>query len=316
MTGITMTLSSPTVELKDGKGSLTASVTNAGPDAERVVLGAFPGQQATPPSPTYTNVERPLRSIGAGATEQYVVSFDTNGTPPATPPASPGSHPVKLIAYSADDAPEDYADQAHLVTLVVPEAAKQKPRPGFPWLWVIIGAVALLAVIGGVIWFLLRDVNVPSVMGKPKAEAEQVLKDAGFSVYSSDMESAEAAGTVVGQVPEGDKPAPRGSAVNLDVAVPLKSTVPAVIGMSIVDAKAALTTAKIQLDFTQGSTCQANPGNFLLRCVVTGVNPDAGEKVNQNALVLVRTEVKQVGLIEPPINFCKINPSACIAINP
>ncbi|GAP56209.1 PASTA domain-containing protein [Arthrobacter sp. Hiyo6] len=48
MTSITMTLSSPEVELKNGKGSLAASVTNAGMEPERVVLGAFPSQAATP----------------------------------------------------------------------------------------------------------------------------------------------------------------------------------------------------------------------------------------------------------------------------
>ncbi len=307
MSTITMTLSSPTVELKDGKGSLTASVTNGAPGPERVVLGAFPGMEGTPPSPTYTTIPTPLRTIAAGATEQYLVNFDTTG-------AVPGSYPVKLIAYSADDAPEDYADQAHVVTLTVTKPAEQpKPARGFPWLWVIIGGVVLLAAIGGVIWFLLKDVTVPAVVGKPQAEAVQILKDAGFSAGMTDKESDQAAGTVVTQSPEANKSAGRGSTVNLEIATPVKSVVPAVLGSRIESARTAFQNSKIQLDFTQGSTCQASPGGFLLSCVVVGVNPDVGSKVNQNALVVVRTEIRQSGFIDTnPINICKVNPQICV----
>lgn len=305
MSTITMTLSSPTVELKDGKGSLTASVTNGAPGPERVVLGAFPGMESTPPSPSYSTIPTPLRTIAAGATEQYLVNFDTTG-------AAPGSYPVKLIAYSADDAPEDYADQAHVVTLTVTKPAETpKPARGFPWLWVIIGGVVLLAAIGGVIWFLLKEVNVPDVKGKAQAEAIQVLKDAGFSAATTDKESDQAAGTVVTQSPEANKPAGRGSTVNLEIATPVKSVVPAVLGSRIENARTAFQTAKIQLDFTQGSMCQASPGGFLQSCVVVGVNPDVGSKVNQNALVLVRTEIRGI-IIEPnPINICKVQPQIC-----
>ncbi|MCX2748496.1 PASTA domain-containing protein [Arthrobacter sp. MI7-26] len=305
MSTITMTLSSPTVELKDGKGSLTASVTNGAPGPERVVLGAFPGTESTPPSPSYTTIPTPLRTIAAGATEQYLVNFDTTG-------AAPGSYPVKLIAYSADDAPEDYADQAHVVTLTVTKPTEPtKPRPGFPWLWVIIGGVVLLAAIGGVIWFLLKDVNVPDVKGKAQAEAVQILKNAGFSAATTDKESDQAAGTVVAQSPEANKSAGRGSMVNLEIATPVKSVVPAVLGLHIEDARTAFQNAKIQLDFTQGSVCQASPGGFLQSCVVVGVNPDVGSKVNQNALVLVRTEIRGI-IIEPnPINICKVQPQIC-----
>jgi PASTA domain len=308
MTTITMTLSSPEVQLKDGKGSITASVTNGGATPERVVLGAFPAQATTPPAPTYTTIPNPLRTIAPGLTEQYVLNFDTTGAPA-------GNHGVKLIAYSADGAPEDYADQAHVVTLVVPQPAEQpKPAAAFPWLWVIVGGVALLAVIGGVVWFLLKDVTVPAVVGKPQAEAVQLLKDAGFSVTASETESAQTTGTVVKQVPDGDKPAGRGSNVALEIATPVRTTVPAVLNSTIENAKAAFIAAKIKLDFTQGSSCQASPGGFLLRCVVTGVNPDVGTRVNINALVVVRTEVKQVGLFEnlPSNNICMVNPSLCV----
>ena len=50
-------------------------------------------------------------------------------------------------------------------------------------------------------------------------------------------------------------------------------------------------------------------------CISRGswVNPDVGSKVNQNALVVVRTELRQSGFIDTnPINICKVNPQICV----
>jgi PASTA domain len=301
MNTITMTLSSPTVTLKDGKGSLTASVTNGTGGPERVVLGAFPGGSA---AETWTAIPDPLRTLAAGATEQYLVTFDTTK-------AAPGNYPVKLIAYSADDAPENYADQARVVTLEVPAPATPPPTPGFPWLWVIIGGVVLLAVVGGVLWFLFKDASVPPVVGKPQAEAVQILKDAGFGTSVTEKEHADPPGTVVGQVPDGGRTVGRGSTVTLEVAVPVKSTVPVLIGTTLETARTRATAAKIQLDVTQGSGCTSSPALFR-RCVVLGATREAGEKVLPNTLVLVKTELRDVSSpIDPKVNLCKTQPDAC-----
>lgn len=301
MSTITMTLSSPTVTLKDGKGSLTASVTNGTGASARVVLGAFPGG---PLAETYTAIPDPLRTLAAGATEQYLVTFDTTK-------AAPGSYPVKLIAYSADDAPENYADQARVVTLEVPAPATPAPAPGFPWLWVIIGAVVLLAVVGGVLWFLFKDASVPPVVGKPQAEAVQILKDAGFATAVTEKESTDPAGTVLAQEPDGGRTVGRGSTVTLEVAVPVKSTVPVLVGTTIETAKSRAASAKIQLDVSQGSGCTSSQG-LLSRCVVLGATRDAGEKVAPNTLVLVKTELRDISSpVDPKVNVCKIQPQLC-----
>jgi hypothetical protein len=157
MKDLSMTLSSENVLLVDGKGTLTASVHNASSDDERVVLGAFPPTDAPAtgsPAPTWATVEKPLRSIAPEATEQYEVSFDTTG-------AAPGTYPVKLIPYSADEAPEDYADLAHIVTLEVP-----KPKPGPvppPKWWIYVAAAAVVLLLIGVTVFLLTRAPSPTL---------------------------------------------------------------------------------------------------------------------------------------------------------
>lgn len=309
MTSITMTLSSPEVELKNGKGSLAASVTNAGMEPERVVLGAFPSQAATPAAPTFATIANPLRTIPAGATEQYVVAFDTTKAPP-------GSYPVKLIAYSADDAPEDYADQAHVVTLVVPQpTSPEKAKRGFPWVWVM-GAVVLLAVIGGVVWFLLKDVNVPAVEGKPVGEATQLLKDSGFTVSTSEKEDPAPEGQVLHQDPGANTTAGRGSTVKLEVAKPVKVTVPSVLNTSVENAKTQLAASKLELVFAANSACTVSPprpSNALIYdyCAVSGVEPAPGAQANAGSRVAVVTEIRKTGVVFPDVNICKKFPGIC-----
>jgi hypothetical protein len=146
MITLSMTLSSSQVGLVDGKGSVTASITNSSPTDQRVVLGAFPGAPSV--SAQWTSVDKPQRTIPPGTTEQYEVRFDTTG-------ASPGTYPVKLIPYSADEAPEDYAVLGRTVQLTVPAAPVPPPPPRkVPWILIAAAAAAVL-LIGGLVWFLI-----------------------------------------------------------------------------------------------------------------------------------------------------------------
>lgn len=148
MKKLSMTLSSQSVALTDGKGTITASVTNASAAPERVVLGAFAvGAPNSLPGSTGATIEEPLRTIDPGATVQYEVAFDTAG-------ALPGTYQVKLIPYSADEAPEDYAELGYVVQLVVPEVVPVVEERKFPW-WIVAVVAAVLIIGGGVTAFLL-----------------------------------------------------------------------------------------------------------------------------------------------------------------
>ncbi|UVJ39194.1 PASTA domain-containing protein [Arthrobacter sp. CJ23] len=284
MTAISMTLSSPDVELKDGKGSLTASVSNLGAAPQRVVLGAFPAQATVPPSPTYASIEDPLRTLAAGATEQYLVSFDTAG-------AAAGSYFVKLIAYSADDAPEDYADQAHVLTLVVPaDTVPPAPRRGFPWLWVIIGGVVLLAAVGTVLWFLLRG-GVPDVKGKQQDQAIAILLDAGYAVSSAKVESPEPPGTVLSQSPAAGSRADPGSIISLEVSAPDTVLVPNVVGLRQEEASQVLQNLGLAVDIEIVSSFE-RPGTVILQTPPQGSRVAPGTRVTLQIAVILGVVVK------------------------
>ncbi len=167
MNPITLTLTSTSLTLT-GPASLTASVTNAATVPARVVLGAFPamegpGQLAAPPSApppgadpaSWTRIDRPLRTIAPGTTEQYTVTV----TPPAQAPA--GQYAVRLIAYDADRPPEEYSDQARQVDLVVPARPAPAAGAGLPW-WAYLIAGALVVVVGVVLFLVLRPSGAPN----------------------------------------------------------------------------------------------------------------------------------------------------------
>ncbi|HSP61014.1 MAG TPA: hypothetical protein VLO09_08125, partial [Ornithinimicrobium sp.] len=128
-----MTVASPEVVL-DGPATVTASVTNGGAGPVRVVLGAFtpPGGEGPATGgraqPSWATIERPLREVGAGATEQYTVSL-------AAPGAAAGTYSLKLIAYPSADAPEEHADRGQVLRVVVPATEPPAPprRPWWPW---------------------------------------------------------------------------------------------------------------------------------------------------------------------------------------
>lgn len=172
MSTIALTLPVTSVTLTEGRATITASVTNSATVPARIVLGAFgpvgagaaaptggapaTGAPAAPANPlAWTTIDRSLREVAAGATEQFTVNF----APPAGTAA--GSYPVRFIAYSADEAPEEHADQARQVDIVVPAAATPPPaaRPWWPWL-----VAAVLVVIAGVVaWFVLRPDDPPPI---------------------------------------------------------------------------------------------------------------------------------------------------------
>ena len=163
MSSITLTLTAAQVSAtRGGPTTVTASVTNSATVPARVVLGAYPPPpgSATPPTGAapWTSIERPLRELAPGATEQYTVTI----TPTADAPA--GDHLVRLIAYDADRAPEEYSDQAQQLRVTVAEAAVVKPA-GTPW-WIYAVAGALVLVVG-VVAFLLLSPDAPEPLPTP-----------------------------------------------------------------------------------------------------------------------------------------------------
>lgn len=160
MSTVVLTLPVSQVAVSQGRAVTTATVSNTGEVAQSIVLGVFAPQSAPPltaPAPAvgWTTVERPKRSIAPGATEQFSVTF----APPEG--TSAGSYPVRLIAYSAEGAPEESSDQARQLDFVVAGSTVVPPPPHRWWIYVV--AAALVIIVGAVAFVLLtRDGPTPT----------------------------------------------------------------------------------------------------------------------------------------------------------
>ena len=159
---ITLTLTVAQLTIVDGRAVLTASVTNGATVGARIVLGAFGASGGGPSAAAWASIDRPLRDVAAGATEQYAVAF---APPPAT---AAGSYPVRFIAYSADQ-----ARQVDVVVPATPVAAPTTKKPWWPWA----AAAALVLVVAVVGWLVLRgdpQVATPSTSPAPSSTSPSV----------------------------------------------------------------------------------------------------------------------------------------------
>ncbi len=157
MSNVVLTIPTAQVEVTSGGATTAASVTNTSDAGARIVLGIFApvGAEGTVPASAtgWTRVERPVREIPPGATEQFTVSFE----PPDGTAA--GAYAVRVIAYAADGAPEESADQAHRIDVVVPAVAVPPP-PRTRW-WIYAVAAVLVVAVGVVAFLLLRPGDEP-----------------------------------------------------------------------------------------------------------------------------------------------------------
>ena len=168
MSTINLSLTATTLTATGEPLTVTASVTNSATVPARVVLAAFAPEAGAPQASAkaWTVVDRPLREIAPGATEQYTVTV----TP--APEAAAGEHVVRFIAYDADRPPEEYSDQARLLRVVVP--AKAAPAPtGTPW-WIWVAAAVLVLVVGVIAFLLLRPTGEPEPPSPPPSTPTSV----------------------------------------------------------------------------------------------------------------------------------------------
>jgi serine/threonine-protein kinase len=122
--------------------------------------------------------------------------------------------------------------------------------------------------------------EVPDVVGENQDDAEQEIKDAGFTTNveteaSSDVDS----GLVISTDPSGGEMARRGSEVTITVSSGVEQVkVPPVVGMTLNAAKQQLSAAGLEFSSSQESSDR--PKNE-----VTGQSPDAGTSVDTGSTV-------------------------------
>jgi beta-lactam-binding protein with PASTA domain/tRNA A-37 threonylcarbamoyl transferase component Bud32 len=154
---------------------------------------------------------------------------------------------------------------------------EQRRRRAWPWLV----AVALLALLAGLAWFLasgLRSpapqVTVPSVVGKKLPRAIDILNRAGLDAAPVSRPSTRPENTVFRQDPVALDRVDEGSTVTLFVSSgPRQTTVPELVGRTLSEAERALEEAKLEL----GQVLR-EPSEDFEKEVVLSQDPSANEQ--------------------------------------
>jgi serine/threonine-protein kinase len=226
-------------------------------DLRRYLNGETPlallEQQGQRPADATTVV--PAAAAAAGATT--VMPAMTAATPVAAAPAT-------TVHRLDEQGPEDEGRNKLFIAMV---------------------AVLLLALGGLVAWLLISankksatpaQVDVPSVVGLQRADAEKALTNAKFKVTFQERPDPTASkDSVVDQVPKGSTKADEGSTVVVTLSSgPGDIQVPAnLVGMTEADAKKALTALGLKPESTPVADSTAEAGR------VVSVTPDSGATV-------------------------------------
>jgi serine/threonine-protein kinase len=119
-------------------------------------------------------------------------------------------------------------------------------------------------------------VAIPTVVGADPDAAQSTLRQAGFTpAVTYNVDSNNATQKVSAQRPDGGSNAKKGSTVTIFVSVP--GVVPDVTGMTLDDAKRALTAAGYQIGSTAYTADETATGTTVQDGQVVRTEPEAGK---------------------------------------
>jgi serine/threonine-protein kinase len=149
------------------------------------------------------------------------------------------------------------------------------------WLWllaVLVAAAGLAAVL--LITNHDKQVTVPTVVGADLANAEAKLHQDGFHVESTQKNSTQPEGRVIGQDPSGESKADKGSTVTLTVSAgPRQVAVPSVVGLTLKSAQGRLQNAGLKDEEREESSTTVEKGRVI------SASPPEGQKVDVGSTV-------------------------------
>ncbi len=132
------------------------------------------------------------------------------------------------------------------------------------------------------------DITVPDLTDMTVDQAKQRLKDVGLVIgkISTDSNSDKPDGVILMQSPPGDSKVSKGAVIDITVnKVKAKQTqVPSLVGMTIKEAKEALSAVGLSLGSVSGAGDQT--------ALITSQSPTAGSAVDQGSAINVVSEAK------------------------
>ncbi|MDR3685841.1 MAG: PASTA domain-containing protein [Coriobacteriia bacterium] len=151
------------------------------------------------------------------------------------------------------------------------------------WLWTLLVIAVLVAMGGGIYYYLNRTAAVPNVVGLSQAQAEQAITAAGFklgSIATTQTISASEVGKVTTQTPSPDTQVKLIDQVNIVVSGGQKLfSIPDVTAKSQAEARSILTSAGLQVSSSTAYSTTVPKDSVISQ------SPGAGEKVPSGTTV-------------------------------
>lgn len=244
-----------------------------------------------------------VEPTGAGASDDISSNAapDPTGTAGTPESGAPGADPNIANADGAAGAESAEGAAAENATATRTGGAHYAPSHAAsgsteaknPWMWIAIGAV-VVAIIGGVIWFMSSSNKTPEPTPSPTVTAISVPSVVGFTVEKA-TESLQSAGLVVGAIttkpsdketglileqnPTSGTQVTEGTTVTLVVAGDANPKVPDIVGMNQTDAVNALIAAGLSQGTINKKNSPEAPGTVLAQ------DPPAGQGVKKGTAV-------------------------------
>jgi eukaryotic-like serine/threonine-protein kinase len=151
------------------------------------------------------------------------------------------------------------------------------------WIALLVGLLVAGAIVAGLLLTGKDKVQVQNVVGDPQAEAEIVLKRAGFSTDITEKESPDKPkGTVTGQDPAGGSRVAKGSIINLTVSSgPGSAMVPDLTRQPLSAARRQLT----DLGFT--TSVERETSDTVTENHVISTRPPVGQTMDKGSNVVI-----------------------------
>jgi serine/threonine-protein kinase len=235
---------------------------------------------------------------------------------PAGAAALPNAASMQIVTGAAADGPGGLAP-AQAVLLPANQAPATGPArsPTAPWTWIAAGLGLLVIVASGILLFLLfsgigdpvpapslptspepQIVRMPSLVGRPEVEAVRAAQRRGLVLETEYVESEEAAGRVVGQLPDPGVELPAGTAVQITVATHVETVVvPDVHGINETTAIEQLEAAGLEVG-ERSSAADRLPAGYVI-----STEPRAGDSATRGSRVdYIVSEGRSAPSTRPP----------------
>ena len=170
-------------------------------------------------------------------------------------------------------------------TDVYPEERPPRSRG----LWYVVIALLILGLFGLVAWFVATHVldsekliRVPDVVGLERNDAQNKLEDRGFEVDVETKASDKPLNTVIKQEPKAERKLEEGGTVTIFVSAGARQVeVPGVVGDTLVDARAAIKAADLEVgDVTRVADDEIPEDEVISQDPEEGEQADAGSPVD------------------------------------